>query len=88
MAHGLALLEIGLDVLLEGRENVGVLLVACDELAVVESLAVVQDEAMRSVRMVCECLSTGCSISKRMDQSVSVNICRSRSLRWSDSAES
>lgn len=44
MAHGLALLEIGLDVLLEGRENVGVLLVACDELAVVESLAVVQDE--------------------------------------------
>ena len=44
MAHGLALLEVGLDVLLEGRENVGVFLVACDELAVVESLAVVQDE--------------------------------------------
>ncbi len=40
----LALLEVGLDVLLEGREDVGVLLMARDELPVVEPLAVVKDE--------------------------------------------
>lgn len=44
VVHGLALLEVSLDVLLEGREDVGVLLVARDELSVVEPLAVVEDE--------------------------------------------
>ena len=44
VVNGLALLEVSLDVLLEGREDVGVLLVARDELPVVEPLAVVQNE--------------------------------------------